>query len=102
MCTNSEIEDECHFLLICPFYDNFRKMYIKKYYYEKPSTYKLIQLLSTENVNLENTYVNVQKYEVKIFQNSEFILDLCFIAFCTYYNYFISHYYFICILCLCI
>jgi hypothetical protein len=50
MCTKSEIEDEFHFLLVCPCYDNFRKMYIKKYYYEKPSTYKLIQLLSTENV----------------------------------------------------
>ena len=51
MCSNSEIEDEFHFLLVCPFYDNFRKMYIKKYYYKKPSTYKLIQLLSTENVS---------------------------------------------------
>ena len=45
MCSKSEIEDEFHFLLVCPYYDNFRKMYIKKYYYKKPSTYKLIQLL---------------------------------------------------------
>jgi hypothetical protein len=36
--------------LVCPCYDNFRKMYIKKYYFEKPFTCKLIQLLSTENV----------------------------------------------------
>jgi hypothetical protein len=33
-------------------------------------------------VNLENTYVNVREYEVKIFHNSEFILNyvlLCFV-----------------------
>jgi hypothetical protein len=50
MCSKSEIEDEFHFLLVCPCYDDFRKMYIKKYYHKKPSTYKLIQLLLTENV----------------------------------------------------
>ena len=38
MCSKSEIEDEFHFLLVCPCYDNFRKMYINKYNYKKPST----------------------------------------------------------------
>jgi hypothetical protein len=39
---------------------------------------------------LENTYVNVQEYEAKIFHNSEFILNyvlLCFVL--TIINYFI-------------
>jgi hypothetical protein len=31
-------------------------------------------------VNLENTYLNVQEYEVKIFQSSEFILSISFIV----------------------
>jgi hypothetical protein len=83
MCSKSEIEDEFHFLLVRPCYNNFRKMYIKKYYYKKPSTYKLFQLLSTENVTDLYTYLNVQEYEVKIFNSSEFILSIDFIVFCT-------------------
>ena len=46
----TDIEDEFHFLLKCPFYASFREKHIKKYYYERPSVFKLIQLLSTENV----------------------------------------------------
>jgi hypothetical protein len=37
-------------------------------------------------VNFENTYLNVQEYEVKIFHNSEFILSINFIVFCTIIN----------------
>ena len=44
------IEDEYHFILACPFYNDCRKQYLKKYYYKHPSTFKLIQLLSTENI----------------------------------------------------
>jgi hypothetical protein len=46
MCSKSEIEDEFHFLLVCPCYDNFRKIYVKKYYYKKKtSIYKLFQYI---------------------------------------------------------
>jgi hypothetical protein len=44
------IEDEYHFILVCPFYNDCRKQYLKKYYYKHPSTFKLVQLLSTENI----------------------------------------------------
>ena len=46
----NEIEDEYHFILHCPIYDTFRKQYIMKYYYRNSSVYKLLQLLSTENI----------------------------------------------------
>lgn len=49
VCT-SEIEDEYHFILKCPFYCNLREEFLKKFYYIKPSVFKLIQLLSTQNV----------------------------------------------------
>jgi hypothetical protein len=50
LCCNSlDIEDEYHFILCCPCYSDLRKTYIKRYYYNKPSVYKLIQLLQTYN-----------------------------------------------------
>ena len=50
LCTRNEVEDEYHFLLICPAYNELRHSYLKKYYYNKPSTLKLIQLLNCEKV----------------------------------------------------
>ena len=50
LCDHNDIEDEFHFILICPFYSDIRKMYIKQYIYQKPSMFKLVNLLSTQNV----------------------------------------------------
>ena len=49
-CTLNDIEDEFHFILVCPFYSSLRKKYVKKFYYERPSVYKVIKLLSVNNV----------------------------------------------------
>ena len=48
-CNLNEIEDEYHFILICPLYKNLRSIYIKKYYWSHASMFKLIQLLSMKN-----------------------------------------------------
>ena len=47
-----DIVDEFHFILKChgPIYQNFRSKYIKFYYRTRPSVFKIVQLLSTENV----------------------------------------------------
>ena len=46
-----DIEDEFHFILKFPTYQNFRSKYIKTYYRTRTSVFKLVQLLlSTENV----------------------------------------------------
>ena len=50
LCDHNDIEDEFHFILKCPFYSDIRKMYIKQYIYQKPSMFKLVNLLSTQNV----------------------------------------------------
>ena len=49
-CNLNDVEDEYHFILVCPAYNYLRCSYIKRYYRNRPSVYKLIQLLSTENV----------------------------------------------------
>ena len=54
LCTLNEVEDEYHFLLICPAYNELRHLYLKKYYYNSPSMIKLIQLLNCDNVKVLN------------------------------------------------
>ena len=50
LCNLNDIEDEFHFILKCPFYSNLRHTYIKPYYYRNPSVFKLVQLMSVQNV----------------------------------------------------
>lgn len=49
LCT-LDVEDEFHFFLKCTYYSHFRTKFLKKYYFTRPSVFKLIQLLSTQNV----------------------------------------------------
>ena len=49
-CNLNDIEDEFHFILKCPFYKDLRILYIKRFYYNKPSVFKLVKLLSINNV----------------------------------------------------
>ena len=48
-CIQHSVEDEFHFVLICPQYVDLRKKYIKNYYWNRPSSFKLVQLLSVRN-----------------------------------------------------
>ena len=49
-----DIEDFYHFVIVCPHFADLRKTYIKKYYYERPSVFKLLDLLQTQD---KNSYV---------------------------------------------
>ena len=50
----NDIEDEFHFVLVCPKYLISRQKYIKPYCFKKPSVYKLCQLLSSNRKSLTN------------------------------------------------
>ena len=52
LCNLEDVGDEMHYLLICPFFQNERRMYIKKYYYARPNTLKFKQLLSTDKISV--------------------------------------------------
>ncbi|PJE78139.1 hypothetical protein CI610_02931 [invertebrate metagenome] len=54
VCDKNDVEDEVHFVLLCPAYSELRKTYIKKYYYSRPSVYKLIELFSSKSVKTLN------------------------------------------------
>ena len=50
-CNTHDIEDEYHFILICPLYSELRNTYVKKYYVTKPSFIKFCTLMSSKNHN---------------------------------------------------
>ena len=56
------LEDEYHFVLECVLYKELRKLYIKKYYWLMPSMQKLIELVTSENINIIKRFsVYIQK-----------------------------------------
>jgi hypothetical protein len=65
LCHVNDIEDEFHFILKFPFYTDFRKKYIKKFYYEKPSVFKSIKLPSVENTKERNDLGKFLVYAMK-------------------------------------
>lgn len=45
-----DIGDEFHYLLVCSYFTQERQKYLKPYYYTRPNTLKLEQLINTKNV----------------------------------------------------
>lgn len=54
LCNSPDIEDEYHFVLICPVFDVLRKKYIQRFYFNRPNVYKFIQLMQSNNENVLN------------------------------------------------
>lgn len=55
-CTTSDIEDEYHFVLICPIYQQLRTQYISRYNYRQPSIakmYTVIKIYGTRTLEAE-------------------------------------------------
>ncbi|MCG8047140.1 MAG: hypothetical protein N0E48_16170 [Candidatus Thiodiazotropha endolucinida] len=47
---HSDIGDEYHYLLICSHLSNQRRKFLKPYFYNRPNTFKLEQLMNTKNI----------------------------------------------------
>ena len=58
-CNSNDIEDEYHFIFMCPKYSDLRSRFIKRFYYRNPSMFKLVQLLSAKN---RKTLCNLSKF----------------------------------------
>ena len=55
-CNTFDNEELYHFVIVCPHLADLRKTYIKKYYYERPSVFKFLDLLqSQDKKQLRNT-----------------------------------------------
>ena len=59
MCDLNVVENEYHFILQCEKYIDVRRKYLKKNYWQRPSCFKLVQLLSVRNIKELN---NLGKY----------------------------------------
>ena len=57
-CDLNEIEDEFHFILMCPKYVDLRNKYINKYYTNRPNMFKFINLLNSVNIKTLNNLAN--------------------------------------------
>ena len=49
LCDKNGIGDEFHYLLICPYFANDRKLFLKPYFYLRPNIPKFKALLQTTN-----------------------------------------------------
>ena len=71
--TVNDLEDEFHFILICPCYSDTRKKFIRKYFYKNPSMFKFIELLKSDNrtniVNLTNFIKNAVSIRTSLTHN---------------------------------
>ena len=68
-CNSRDIEDEFHFVCICPCFSVLRQKYLKRYLYVNPSVFKYHQLLTSSD---KNELVKLCKYikEAFVIRNS--------------------------------
>ena len=61
------LEDEYHFVIVCPMYNDIRHLYIKQFYTKRPSMYKFISLINcTSEKQIRNLAVFVHKaFEIR-------------------------------------
>ena len=52
ICGNNDIEDEFHFVLICPTYRDLREQYIPLFYWRRAGMFKFVNLLNTTKKQL--------------------------------------------------
>ena len=62
LCSLDDVEDEYHFILVCPRFNDLRQIYIRRYYHRRPSVYKLIELFQSHNLNC---LCNLAKYLIQ-------------------------------------
>jgi len=67
-CTMNMIENEYHFLLVCPFYQDLRRTLLPNYYCSWPNTDKFIALITTNNSTLLK---QLSSYLIKITEIKE-------------------------------
>lgn len=71
LCT-LDVEDEYHFIITCPVYNDIRRKYIKTYYFTNPSMYKFLSLMKTER---KKELVNLAKFILEAFELRKSILN---------------------------
>ena len=98
---NNGIEDEFHFLLECPVYSSIRKQLINRYYWNRPSMYKLVQLFNSKR---RKEIIALAKYVYQAFKLRRELIAvnwnvlICKVLFCVHW---VFRNYYCAMLCLC-
>ena len=68
-CNSNVIEDEYHFVLVCPFYRDLRRKYFKNYYFSWPNVHKFNLLMQTRSPTILK---KLAKYLIEAFDKRNF------------------------------
>jgi len=70
----NKLEDEFHFMLECPLYKDIRKIYIKEYFWKYPNIPKFIQLLTSDNkeLNINIALIVRRSFELRKIYNCNY------------------------------
>ena len=68
LCNLNDIEDEFHFVLVCPFYSDLRAQFIPKYYTKNPNMIKFIALL---NIEKKSVLTKLAVFCIKAFERRD-------------------------------
>lgn len=52
LCNLQEIGDEYHYVMKCQIFQEYRKMYVKRFYYTRPSSFKFSALMNIASPGL--------------------------------------------------
>ena len=72
-CNSGDIEDEFHFICICPCFVDLRKQYLKKHYYQRPSMFKFLELISSNN---KTVLYKISKYTKEALEIRKTIINV--------------------------
>jgi hypothetical protein len=53
VCDTGDIEDEFHFILVCPKYVTLRRKLIPRYFWHRPNMGKFIDLMTRDDLNIK-------------------------------------------------
>ena len=62
-------EDEFHFLFVCNIYDRIRNLYLRKFYYIRPSMHKMVLLFQRKSPKIVFDLAKYIKYALETRNN---------------------------------
>ena len=72
--SREDLEDEYHFLLVCPMYTELRMEYLPEYYHQRPNMLKYVELMSSKKSNIITKLANYTYKAFKIRNEVEYVV----------------------------
>ena len=72
LCTLKQVENEFHFCLVCPVYQEMRKKFLPSFYYDLPTMTKFTLLMRSQN---RDTLLSLSKFLFYSFKKRENLLQ---------------------------